>query len=519
MDGHDVLIIGSGASGGMAAYILAAKGIKCLMLDAGPVLDFARDQERRPVWELPYRGFGRPGRFPHVTQASEFNGNLWADEKQNPYTYDPDDPYYWVRVRLVGGKTLLWGRASWRLSDYEFRAKDHDGFGDNWPIRYSDLAPYYDRVEPVFHVKGENAGLPQLPDGKLIIDDSPHSESMSRFMSAAKAYGIATIHGREATGKLASSVNLLLPDALQTGNLKIVANAVVRRITTDANTGLANGADFVDRITRREFHVGARVVMVGASCLESTRLLLNSGVANSSGVLGHYVFDQFYVKETVTAIVPEARDGKGKWPVTGGGAYVPRFRNLDKRSTKFLRGYAADFGSGGSIDAKYLPLYGEALQKELASTERASFSLTTMGEVLPRYENHVSIDPNVRDAWDIPALHIQHRYTGNEHEMAKDAMETFAGLCHEAGFEVVAKHAQMVPPGESIHDLGACRMGDDPKTSVLNKWNQSHDMKNLFVIDGSSFVSGGSQNPTLTILALAMRASEYLAEQMRRGDV
>ena len=142
-----------------------------------------------------------------------------------------------------------------------------------------------------------------------------------------------------------------------------------------------------------------------------------------------------------------------------------------------------------------------------------------MGEVLPRFENHVSIDPNLRDAWGIPALHIQHRYTENEHEMAKDAMETFAELCHEAGFEVVAKHAQMVPPGESIHDLGSCRMGENPKTSVLNKWNQSHDVKNLFVMDGSSFVSGGSQNPTLTILALAMRASEYLAEQMRRGDV
>jgi choline dehydrogenase-like flavoprotein len=519
MADYDVLIIGSGASGGMAAYVLASKGIRCLMLDAGPVLDLARDQVRKPVWDLPYRGFSRPGRFPHITQANEFNGNLWADEKQNPYSYDADDPYYWVRVRLVGGKTLLWGRASWRLSDYEFRCKDHDGFGDNWPIRYSDIAPYYDRVEPLFQVKGQNSGLPQLPDGKLIVNDSPHSQSVQRYIDAAKARGIPAIHGREATGAMASSVNVLLPDALKTGNLKIVANAVVRQITTDKNTGLANGVDFVDRVTHREFHAGARVVVVGASCLESTRLLLNSNIANSSGTLGHYLFDQFYVKDTVSAVVPEARDGKGRRPLTGGGAYIVRFRNLDKRHPKFLRGYAADFGTGGSIDAKYLPLYGEALQKELASTEGEGFGITTMGEVLPRYENHVSIDPNLRDAWGIPALHVQHKYTDNEFEMAKDAMETFAELCDDAGFKVVAKHDRMVPPGESIHDLGTCRMGSDPKTSVLNQWNQSHDVKNLFVVDGSCFVSGGAQNPTLTILALAMRSSEYLAEQMRRGDV
>lgn len=340
---HDVIIIGSGASGGMAAYILAAKGIRCLMLDAGPVLDFTGGKETKSVADLPYRGFARPGRFPHITQANEFNGNLWADEKQNPYSYDPDDPYYWVRVRLVGGKSLIWGRASWRLSDYEFRCKDHDEFGDNWPIRYADLAPYYDRVEPLFKVRGANTGLPQLPDGKLIPDTSPNGTAVQRFMKAAKSKGVPTTTSRVSTGKLASSVNLLLPPAVQTGNLRVVANAVVRRITTDPNTGLANGVDFVDRVTRREFHADARVVVVGASCLESVRLLLNSGIANSSGMLGRYLFDQFYVKNTVTAVIPEARGRKGTDAITGGGGYVVRFRNLDQRHSKFLRGYAADF--------------------------------------------------------------------------------------------------------------------------------------------------------------------------------
>src|SRR3989454_3253641 len=515
---HDVLIIGSGASGGMVAHTLTRKGVKCLMLDAGPAVDFERHRTLKAVYDLPYRGFGRPGRFPHVTQASEFDANIWADEKQNPYTYDPNDPYYWVRIRLIGGKTLRWGRASWRLSDYEFKCKDHDGFGENWPIEYKDLAPYYDRVEPMFRVSGRKEGLPQLPDGVFLEDDSSDSPAIQRFIAAAKRMNVPTTKQRRATGTLASSVNLLLPDALATGNLKIVPNAVVREITTDRNTGLANGALFLDRVSKREYHVKARVVVVGASCLESTRLLLNSGLANSSGVLGHYLFDQTYTKNIIECIVPEARGGKAR-TLTGGGGYIARFRNLDKREKNFLRGYSFDFHSGSTPSAKYFPLYGAALQKELADVTGAGFSMTAMGEVLPRYENFVRINHDVKDEWGIPALHLRHRYTDNEREMVKDALHVAEELSHGAGFQILAKHSQMVPPGESIHELGTCRMGADPKTSVLNRFNQSHDVKNLFVVDGSSFVSGGSQNPTLTILALSMRSAEFMAEEMRKKSL
>jgi choline dehydrogenase-like flavoprotein len=520
---YDVLIIGSGASGGMAANILTKLGVRCLMLDAGPPLDFERQRALKAVYDLPYRGFGKPGRFPHVTQASEFDANLWADEKQNPYTYDPKDPYYWVRIRLIGGKTLRWGRASWRMSDYEFKGKDHDGFGDNWPIAYADLAPFYDRVEPIFRVSGRKEGWDQLPDGVFLEDNSRDSLSVQRFIESAKRLNVPTTKQRRSTGTLASSVNLLLPDALSTGNLRIVPNAVVHEITADPNTGLANGVSFVDRISKRDYHAPARVVMVGASCLESTRLLLNSrsrqypqGLCNSSGVLGHYLFDQFYVKGVITAIVPEARGGKGPKGLMGGGGYIPRFRNLDSREKKFIRGYAYDFGSGGTPSPKYIPKYGEALFKELADLANTAFDMTTMGTVLPRFEHHVRIDPAVKDEWDIPALHITQRYTDNEYEMAKDSKQVAEELCKGAGFEVLTSHHEMVPPGESIHELGTCRMGSDPKTSVLNGFNQSHDVKNLFVVDGSSFVSGGSQNPTLTILALAMRASEYVAGEMRK---
>ncbi len=516
---HDVLIIGSGASGGMAANILAQKGIKCLMLDAGPKLDLDKHRELRAVYDLPYRGFGKPGRFPHVTQASEFNANVWADEKLNPYTYDPDDPYYWVRIRMIGGKTLMWGRASWRLSDYEFKCKEHDGFGDNWPISYSDLAPYYDRIEPMMRVAGRNEGFKQIPDGNLIPDTSTNSASVQRFVDSAKRLNVPTTKARVATGRLASSVNLLLPPALETGNLTIVPNAIVREITVDKNTGRANGAFFIDRISKREYHVKARVVIVGASCLESTRILLNSGIANSSGTLGHYLFDQFYVKSTVQAVVPEALGGKTTRALMGGGGYIPRFRNLDRKEKAFLRGYAYDFGSGGTPSVGVVPGYGAEWKNKLKELEGAAFRLTTMGEVLPRRENQVQINKTVKDAWGIPVLHIKAKYTDNEFAMAKDAMETADEVCRGAGFQVLAKHSQMVPPGESIHELGTCRMGSDPKTSVLNGFNQSHDVKNLFVVDGSAFVSGGSQNPTLTILALTMRASEYLAEQMRKGDL
>ena len=513
---HDVLIIGSGASGGMAAYTLTKLGIKCLMLDAGPHLDLEKHRVLRNVYELPYRGFGEPGRFPHVTQASEFTANAWVDEKQNPYTYDPGDPYYWVRVRMVGGKTLLWGRASWRLSNFEFKGKEHDGFGENWPIEYADLAPFYERCEPIFHVSGRKEGFPQLPDGNVTLDETKDSESVKRFEAACRQAGVPTTKQRRSQGTLASSLNLLLPDAMATGNLTIVPNAVVRQIALDKNTGKVSTVHFVDRVSKREYSVSAgRALYLGASTLETTRLLLNSGIANSSGVLGHYLFDQFYVKNTVQAIVPEARGGNPPRGLMGGGGYVVRFRNLKEKSKNFIRGYSLDFGSGGTPSPQLLPTYGEAMWKQMADLRGAGFNMTTMGEVLPRKEHFVRINPSLKDAWGIPSLHIHQRYTDNEFNMAKDAANTMEELCHSAGFDILSKHWQMVPPGESIHELGTCRMGSDPKTSVLNAHNQAHDVKNLFITDGSCFVSGGAQNPTLTILALTMRASEYLAEQLR----
>jgi len=520
---YDVIIVGSGASGGMAAYTLTQKGAKCLMLEAGPLPDFENGIERRNVWDLPYRGFGKPGRLPHVFQSNEFNANQWASEQQNPYTHPKGKPFNWVRVRMVGGKSNFWARMSFRLSDYEFKAKDHDGFGENWPISYADLKPYYDRVEPIFRVTGVNEGYKQLPDGVFVEDKSPYSIANTRFKDAAARRGIPVTKIRRAAGegRLASSLNLLLPTAVATGNLKIVTHAVARAVTTDPKSGLANGVSFVDSRSGRDMHAKARIVVLGASCLESTRLLLNSGIANSSGVLGHYLCDQFYISRSVQAVVPEAMNGQSPRGLMGGGGYIPRSTNLvpGKPDKDYLRGYALDFNSGNTPDAKLFPSYGEQLQKDIEAHQGSGFSFTLMGEALPRYENHARISDDVVDAWGIPALHVDASYGENEIAMAKDAINTIGETCEDAGFRVLSKTPKWFPFGYSIHEVGTCRMGDDPKKSVLNKYNQSHDVKNLFVVDGSSFVTAGSQNPTMTILSLSMRASEFMAEEMRKGNL
>lgn len=517
---YDVLIVGSGHAGGMAAKVLTSHGISCLMLNAGPQADYEKDRDLKAAHELPYRGFNEPGRVPHIFQADEFNVNQWVDEKEVPFTHPPDAVYNWVRVRLLGGRSLFWARQSFRLSDYEFKAADIDGTGENWPISHDDMAPFYSRVEEIFRVTGRKEGWPQFPDGNFVeFAASEDTTSIKKVTDAATKRGFGVSKWRHALGKdgLASSINLLLPDALATGKLDIVENAIVREITTDKNTGLANGVHFVDRHSRREMHVKAKVIVVAAGTLESTRLLLNSKLGNSSGVMGHYLVDQMY-GVNVVASVPEARDGKAPGGLMGGTAFMPRFRNLSKdKKSDFIKGYCLHISSGGGANPNYFPLYGEELQHKLDSYAGSCVSAGIFGERVARFENHCRINKDVKDAWGIPVLHIEARDSGNEAKLRKDAADTAEELFHDCGWELVCKTDEVNPPGYSIHEVGTCRMGDDPKKSVLNKWNQTHDIKNLLVVDGASFVTAGWQNPTMTILALSMRASEHLAEEIAKG--
>jgi choline dehydrogenase-like flavoprotein len=517
----DVLIIGSGHTGGLAAKILTEKGISCTMLDAGPMINFERDRTLKPASQLPFRGFDAPGRHPHIFQSSEFSANQWVDEKVIPYNYPAGQQYNWVRIRSVGGRSPFWGRQSFRHSDYEFKCKDHDGFGENWPISYKDLVPFYPRVEALFRVTGHTDGLPQYPDGNFIEDNAPWSGAMQRFVDAGKKMGVPVTKARSSrgVGGLAASINLFIPDAVATGKVTTIPNAIVRQITVDKNTGKTNGVIFIDRHSHREMTLKARVVIVAAGTLETTRLLMISGIANSSGVLGHYLCDQIY-GAGVAASVPQARGGKGGRNVTGGGALIPRFRNLDTKTPGYLRGYAVNVSSSnGPMDSRWFPEYGPALDKKLEEYNGSGFTTNIMGETLGHYENHVVLNKQVVDAWGMPTLTISTKYGDNEINMAKDMVDTTAAMAEAAGFEVLVKNYEFNPPGYSIHEQGTARMGDSPKTSVVNKWNQSHDIKNLFITDASVFVSAGWQNPTITMCALAMRASEYLAEEMRKGNV
>ncbi len=519
---HDVLIIGSGHAGGMAAYVLAQQGVRCLMLNAGPPVDLARDRRSVPTAEMAYRGLMEPGAIGDGA-IGENVLSAFVHPSEVPYTHDADKPYVWVRNRVLGGRSVFWSRQSFRLSDYEFKARDHDGFGDNWPIGLADLAPYYERVEAMYRVTGRPEGLAHFPDSKFTtINDTPDSEYLTRVIAAARARGITISKGRQSLGidGVASSINLMLPDALASGNLTIVPNAVVRELSVDRNTGRVNGAHVVDRHTRRELHVPAKVIVLAAGCLESTRILLNSRLANASGVLGRYLFDQFY-GGTAIALMPEAvgraRQGQAR-PGFGNGIIAP-FRNVATREKTFIRRYVVNLNAGANPSPDVLATYGADLEAKMADYAGAICQGGMMGEVLPRAENHVRINPAVTDVYGIPVLHVSCAYTDNERHMHQDAQDSMAELFQAAGFQLLTKNPNHREPGQSVHELGTCRMGDDPKTSVLDKWNQSHEIPNLLVVDGSSFVTGGWQNPTLTISAIAMRAADHLAERLRRGDL
>lgn len=563
---YDAIIIGSGASGGMAAKQLTEHGMQVLVLEAGPPVIPERDMNSHQwPYQSMYRGFGPPGwkdrdQWMQDT-ASEFSRHFYVKDSEHPYTTDPGKPFMWVRARIVGGKTLHWGRFSWRLSDLDFKAASRDGFGDDWPISYADIAPYYDKAEEFIGVSGGLDHIPHLPDGKF-MPPMPLTCGERLLRKGAEKTGRRGISSRVAmltgppkpwmkrrakchycgncgegcdVGAMFNSLVSTLPIAQATGRMTLRPNSVVRHIITDTGTGKAKGVAFVDRVTRQELEAFGKVIIVAASTLESTRILLNSksrqhpeGLGNSSGVLGHYLVDHwggigaggFF--NVLAGRDPVNEDGKAS------GLYIPRFRNVNKetRHARFVRGYGFECGSatymfpGVAKDPWHAPGFGSEFKKRVRHYYTSPVWMTTRAEMLSRHENFVEIDPNgVVDAWGIPVLKVHIQHSDNEREMAKDAAEASEEILKAAGAEVTWKGGSLTAPGRIIHELCTARMGSDPKTSVLNKFNQCWDAKNVFVTDGAAFVSSACQNPTLTILALTMRACDYLADEYKRGKL
>jgi choline dehydrogenase-like flavoprotein len=560
---YDVIVVGSGATGGWAAKELTEAGLSVLVLEAGRKLDPLKDYtEHTWPYELKYRGLMDQQYLYRARQpvqskcyaCNEYGHQFFVDDIDNPYTTPSDRPFDWIRGRQVGGRTIMWGRQSYRLSDYDFKAASRDGFGDDWPISYKDLEPYYDKVEEFIGVSGSIEHVPQLPDGKflppmaLTCGEKIFKEAVeSRWRDRRVMIGRAAILTRPHNGRAAchfcghcergcmthsyfSSPGSTLPAAQKTGRLTLRPDAVASHLIVDTNTGLPKGVAFIDRVTKKAREVYGRIIFLCASTIETTRLLLNSatrqhpeGLGNSSGVLGHYLMDHTYAVSLAGVVPPAARFPYNHDDGRANGIYIPRFRNINDRHPKFLRGYGIQASVQRTIlptTLRSIPGFGAQFKRMVREVKDAPpFWMGAFGEMLARKENTVTIDKDKKDAWGIPVARINCVHSDNEHEMAKDQIETLREMADAAGFEVQFANAQLANPGLCIHELGTARMGANPRTSFLNKFNQSWDLKNVFITDGSCFVSSGCQNPTLTMMALTVRACEYIVDQRRKGNI
>jgi len=559
---YDAIVVGSGATGGWAAKALTERGMTVLVLEAGRHLDPKKDfREHAFPYELKNRGIAPGSKYAprqpiqsRCYAADEYGHHLFVDDIDNPYTTPDDKPFWWIRGRHVGGRSVTWGRQSYRLSDYDFKAAERDGYGAPWPFSYEDLKPYYEQVENFVGISGSYENLPQLPDsnflppmamtcGERILKKSVESKFPGRNVIIGRAAILTKAHqGRAAchycghcdrgcsTHSYYSSPGSTLPAAAKTGLMTLRPNAVAREIMVDPDTGKASGIRVVNQITKQDYEEYGKVIVLCASTLESTRILLNSrsrqypdGLGNSSGALGHYLMDHMY-SISAGGVVPVLKgmeydfsDGRAN------GIYVPRFRNIRDKHPNFIRGYGmqGNCSQGYSFaHAKQASGFGSEFKKLVRENPREiPFWLGAWCEMLPRKENRVTIDPEKVDAWGIPALRIECAHGDNERAMAKDALETIKEMVDSAGFRTLYTSSTPAPPGFCIHEVGTARMGADPKTSVLNKWNQSWDVKNVFVTDGACFVSQGCQNPTLTMMAITARACDYIANEFKGGNL
>jgi choline dehydrogenase-like flavoprotein len=550
MEKYDVAIVGSGACGGWACMTLAQSGFKVVLLEAGSHIDTYK--EFRHVWpyEIPFRGAGQPGLLRKYFKGSnEYNYRIMIDDRENPYTTSPDTRFSWRRSRVLGGRTLHWSRASDRMSDLEFKAASRDGYGEDWPISYADLAPYYDRVEQFIGVSGARANLAQFPDGSF-LPPMPLNCAESIFQAACAKIGFPAtprrvaqltrmLHNRPPchycgncingcdVGAMFSTIASTLPPALKTGNVTLLCDSIVSHVLTDAGNH-TSGVRYIERYSNRVVEIQAAVVVLAGSSLENTRLLLHSkkgGLGNSSGVLGQYLMDQVG-GAAVTGFLPQLKgsairndDGKA------GGLYIPNFANIggSAGSAKFIRGYGMSASGGAQMYPPFattLPGFGSVYKKQVKSLYPAFARVwLSGGEMLARKENFVELDPEVVDKWGIPVLKIHCSHCDNDRRVYEDYFARAQELMHAAGGEIVDSKPQISVPGSVIHEVGTSRMGSSPKNSVLNSFCQAHDIPNLFVFGGGCFVTTGDKHPTLTMMALTAKGCDRLKELARKREL
>jgi choline dehydrogenase-like flavoprotein len=556
---YDAVIVGSGASGGWVAKELCEQGMTVLLLEAGPPRVPTRDFTEH-IWpyQVKFRGFSNQQALLEnqpvqrlCFACDELSHQFFVNDHENPYTFPRDKPFMWIRGRQVGGKTFCWGRESYRYSDYEFKAASRDGYGEDWPISYQDLEPYYDKVESYIGVSGSREGLESMPDGKFLPPMRLSCGGVRAREIIGKKFGMVVMpdrvanltvahNGRPAchycdecqrgchTASYFNSPSVTLPAAASTGRLSLVSDAVVSHVVM-SERGKAEGVYYVDRTTHAHREARAKVVVVAASALESTRILLNSrssrfpsGLGNSTSQLGHYLMDHFTL-EGAGGFMPQFKSSQREPHGTPCGFLIAKYVNTGENLNKnFLRGYRFDGDGSQELYGHAFGLagFGPDWRRQVRSEIPYYFGITVQGECLPRYDNCVSLDPDKKDAWGIPALHVVASYGENEHAMAKamrrDVMEIIEAM----------KVEKPTPPGESlsvfgknIHECGTARMGIDPKKSVVNGFCQLHDAKNVFVTDGAVFTTQGCYEPTLTIMAISARASDYIADEYRQGNL
>ncbi|MEO6849853.1 MAG: GMC family oxidoreductase [Mucilaginibacter sp.] len=554
---YDAIVIGSGISGGWAAKELTQRGLKTIMLERGRNFEHIKDYKSatKDPWEFEHRGKvaqEKKARHKYLNRSwglTEATQDYWADDADSPYT--EIKPFNWWRAYQMGGRSILWGRQSYRWSDLDFEANLKDGWAIDWPIRYKDIAPWYDHVEKWAGVNGAKDGLAQLPDGhflppmemncveKDVSDRIKKAYNGTRHMIMGRTANLtANFNGRSQCqyrnrcnegcpfGAYFSTQSSTLPAAVATGNLTVRPFSIVTKIIYDKNTQKATGVEVLDAETNQTYVYHAKIVFVNASTLISAWVLMNSatdvwegGLGSSSGELGHNIMDHHY--SLGASGVVEGYDDKYYFGRRANGIYLVRFANLFGDKRDYIRGYGyqgAASRDGWSRQVAELDIGGR-FKDSLTEPGQWTMGITGFGELLPYHENKITLDHNTKDKWGLPVLAMDAELKDNEKKMRIDMVREAKAMLEIAGVKNVQTHDNGHNVGDGIHEMGSARMGHDPKTSVLNKNNQVWDAKNVFVTDGACMVSSACQNPSLTYMAMTARAANFAADEFKKGNL